>query len=801
MRRSFRSIAAAILLALMPAAALAQALPSPKVTTRPANDNSDVAASTRYVDLSAQILLNAIASKAPIASPTFTGTVGMPALDLKNGTITGVTGANTGVGAVASGLYLDANNVAVRAPAASGTIFFQSTGGSQNWGFLNSGGLSINGAVQSTGFFGPAGAATVTATGAAGNRTLADLAGFVAGNTPTIATLRSLSVAPLVSNVSVNVSGYYAAADGGGGTFTWAPASTAADDGGSVIKPTAVSSAGRWLRVVNGPFSIKMFGARGDGVADDGPIIRTAYVASTALGRRVLSCPAGTYSLATRVFLTSGVALTGGRDCVMRAADNGSDILFEVYEANDVGFEGITIDGNRDNNSANYSRNNKALIHLRSAANSFVRGVAFKDGPGIGVAGYGDNVDVSNNDFSNIRDRAIFHTGSADAYAKNFTARNNRINGSFSHAINIGYAEAFDVSNNAISGHVIGLRSTMRVNVSGATVTFFGGPENFRNVKPGEFLVMDHGKEWDIVAKVNDTTITLGGQGANKDQFPPNGNNQVAMVGSGDLFGMESVRNGKAQGNQIGNTATFGSGIISSGGAVTNVLFANNFTYRTGKHGLLVSAEAQGATNTRVKLIGNAFDEAGAGSDAVSDFERTSVAISAGPGSVTGVSIEGTVVTSDTASYGPVLNWLGFDLNMQAGTVTLGKSNVSTASNGKAIANDVKSITLSPKWGSSATASSIVSTGDRVDFKIVAGGTGFDGYPGGTISKVSDVGPQPAVQSFLRSSAGPGDIRFPIVVDNATAGNWPFTWTSGDKPAAPGGGADPTTFVTSFVAN
>lgn len=41
--------------------------------------------------------------------------------------------------------------------------------------------------------------------------------------------------------------GYYAAGDGGGGQFYWNAASTATDNGGTVILPTGHSGAGRWL--------------------------------------------------------------------------------------------------------------------------------------------------------------------------------------------------------------------------------------------------------------------------------------------------------------------------------------------------------------------------------------------------------------------------------------------------------------------------------------------------------------------------------------------------------------------------
>jgi hypothetical protein len=66
----------------------------------------------------------------------------------------------------------------------------------------------------------------------------------------------------------VFVLGYYTAGDGGGGNFSWDSASLEDDNGGTVIRPDSVDKtcAGRWKRHVDGPFSVRWFGAKGDGV-------------------------------------------------------------------------------------------------------------------------------------------------------------------------------------------------------------------------------------------------------------------------------------------------------------------------------------------------------------------------------------------------------------------------------------------------------------------------------------------------------------------------------------------------------
>jgi len=61
----------------------------------------------------------------------------------------------------------------------------------------------------------------------------------------------------------VNTVGYYAAGDGGGNSFYWDSTSTATHNSGTVIKPTAVSGAGRWLAVDSVNVNASQFGCTG----------------------------------------------------------------------------------------------------------------------------------------------------------------------------------------------------------------------------------------------------------------------------------------------------------------------------------------------------------------------------------------------------------------------------------------------------------------------------------------------------------------------------------------------------------
>lgn len=154
-------------------------------------------------------------------------------------------------------------------------------------------------ALQSRGSDAPGDATdlTVQVPGAASPLALGAWLGATQFRAGTIAALRAWPITGLPSGAGMRVSGYYEAGDEGGGDFTWAPSARAADDGCTVIKPAAVSEAGRWLRTLRGSvISVKQCGAKGDGAANDTAAIQaaikwaestrsgTSYWSSTDLG-------------------------------------------------------------------------------------------------------------------------------------------------------------------------------------------------------------------------------------------------------------------------------------------------------------------------------------------------------------------------------------------------------------------------------------------------------------------------------------------------------------------------------------
>ena len=106
----------------------------------------------------------------------------------------------------------------------------------------------------------------------------------------------------------VNLTGYYASGDGGGNSFYWDSTSTATHNGGTVIKPTAVSGAGRWLAVNVYDVNVRQFGAKGDGVTDD----TAAIVAAIAVATGSVIFHAGVY-VVTKITINKVVKFLGVR--------------------------------------------------------------------------------------------------------------------------------------------------------------------------------------------------------------------------------------------------------------------------------------------------------------------------------------------------------------------------------------------------------------------------------------------------------------------------------------------------------
>ncbi|MEF3304938.1 glycosyl hydrolase family 28-related protein [Paenibacillus sp. GYB003] len=208
------------------------------------------------------------------------------------------------------------------------------------------------------------GAASSSAAAEKGGRDVADAVYGSCGNPnmpagdfvkTTIAELRS-NTAPCPDAI------YFVVDPGREGHFYYDPADTAsADNAGLVLVST---SGARFKRIVeNDRYSVKWFGAKGDGVTDDMDVIQSAIDVVYALGGGTVFFPKGTYivspSMQTRrIVPKSNVHLLGeGPNSVIRVKDDAGDYWtiignFQTWpKVSNVSIRGLRFDQNPSGNT------------------------------------------------------------------------------------------------------------------------------------------------------------------------------------------------------------------------------------------------------------------------------------------------------------------------------------------------------------------------------------------------------------------------------------------------------------------
>ena len=148
--------------------------------------------------------------------------------------------------------------------------------------------------------------------------------GIIVATAATLALMKALSPSGWLDGQFVELSGYQARDDGGGGMFEWVSASTLADDGGCIIEVTGFTT-GRLIRVVAGirctttqtncpSLNVWWYGAiPGNTPGDCTPGINRALAAIAAAvtyTNGTIYFPTGWYACVTPISVTSAQAVT-----------------------------------------------------------------------------------------------------------------------------------------------------------------------------------------------------------------------------------------------------------------------------------------------------------------------------------------------------------------------------------------------------------------------------------------------------------------------------------------------------------
>lgn len=154
------------------------------------------------------------------------------------------------------------------------------------------------------------------------------ISSLVIGNVQTVGSIAELKTFTPVEGRYIYAAGYYADGDGGGGFFYGAINGTFVDNGGSIIVPTGGDGTTAWLRIIEGPVSVKYFGAVCDGVAND-----TAKVTAAAALNLPLYFPASSTLITTNTTLANPISIEGG---AVIKVDNCTLTLLSSFSANAI---------------------------------------------------------------------------------------------------------------------------------------------------------------------------------------------------------------------------------------------------------------------------------------------------------------------------------------------------------------------------------------------------------------------------------------------------------------------------------
>ena len=233
-----------------------------------------------------------------------------------------------------------------------------------SYGVLGAGGAVPTTPAQGLANLGGTTLAAVTAQYGAANG--ASLIGSGAQVTANITGLRAL-LKTSASHTAV-VLGYTTAGDGGGGVYWYnATDTTSSDNGGSII---VAADGGRWYLEEQTTYSVKQFGAVGNGTANDTTAIQNADTYARSLGK-ALYFPGATYAVNTLTLYTGSNWFGDGRNAttLLQIVGTNNDLIYgnnsnanwgssaPTLIVNGASIRSMTLNGNWNNGAGNTTGN------------------------------------------------------------------------------------------------------------------------------------------------------------------------------------------------------------------------------------------------------------------------------------------------------------------------------------------------------------------------------------------------------------------------------------------------------------
>ncbi len=204
----------------------------------------------------------------------------------------------------------------------------------------------------------------------------------------TVAALKALSVSTYADGAVFRTRGYYAAGDGGGGTYRYVASNSDTDDGGLTLAPT--HGTGRFKLIHDKTVSFAQFGAKGDAGTTDNTLAMTNAVAALNAGTiEVLTVPVGdyyvngTYTLSGNGIRIQGAGVGGFSMITGHRTTSGNTTLFTV-SGDDITFDGLGITRSDNLDSPSSSIAYMKFWRLQNTVNNFRLQRCYIDGNASG---------------------------------------------------------------------------------------------------------------------------------------------------------------------------------------------------------------------------------------------------------------------------------------------------------------------------------------------------------------------------------------------------------------------------------
>jgi len=561
------------------------------------------------------------------------------------------------------------------------------------------------------------------------------------GEVDSFASLRAL--VPTAAGQRVRLRSWHNNTLTGGGDFI-SVAGDHADDGGIVARVNASYS---WQRLHNNRITPEMFGCIGDGITDDGPFLNKFFAASST--NKIIGEMRGkTYD--SKVLLT--IPAYASIECyglpTIRRNSTVSYLSDFLSIQTGATVRGLCIDGNRDVTQANAE-----VVMVRIGNGVILSHCTFVGNSGYGVVGNAVNgVEITNCKVRNFSKAAIAFFGDNTPASANVLVRDIQAEDLGAGALYIGnYSYSLIDRVNASGTHIGCPGNRMYVNTSTTgAVTHSSGPD-FTGVKPGMWLVLPGGSEHLVTAVSSVTNITV-------TPPPPSNTTVRALLGTGDMIGVQECVNVTVKNCTLQNGVTYGTGggtMAGSSNACAYCTWENNFVRNFGKNG--INLGQSGGDVISCQISGNTIvhcGNGGAGSGStllLPWFDTAGIALTqVNAGKLVNIEVSNNKVYTWSGDLGNGETWFAMS-GCSEGTVFCHGNTQSGYADGY-VRGDIMEVTLTG-YGTGAAATSYVSTGEAIQIVIQAGTTPT-ASPYFAVRKVIRTREQPTITAQIVTTSG-----------------------------------------------